>query len=99
MGVAHLSPPTSHHLPPPPTSQYNVFEPGDHASTYGGNPLACAAGLAVANEFDNHGLLQVRSVLRVFVLLVSLTSIPVIPPSFLTSNHGLLEVPRVEMFD
>ena len=22
----------------------NVFEPGDHASTYGGNPLACAAG-------------------------------------------------------
>lgn len=26
----------------------NVFQPGDHASTYGGNPLACAAGLAVA---------------------------------------------------
>lgn len=22
----------------------NVFGPGDHASTYGGNPLACAAG-------------------------------------------------------
>ena len=22
----------------------NVFEPGDHASTFGGNPLACAAG-------------------------------------------------------
>jgi acetylornithine/N-succinyldiaminopimelate aminotransferase len=26
----------------------NVFKPGDHASTFGGNPLACAAGLAVA---------------------------------------------------
>ena len=26
----------------------NVFAPGDHATTYGGNPLACAAALAVA---------------------------------------------------
>mmetsp|Transcript_28594 Transcript_28594/g.42282 ORF Transcript_28594/g.42282 Transcript_28594/m.42282 type:complete len:477 (-) Transcript_28594:112-1542(-) len=26
----------------------NVLGPGDHASTYGGNPLACSAGLAVA---------------------------------------------------
>lgn len=25
-----------------------MFKPGDHASTFGGNPLACAAGLAVA---------------------------------------------------
>lgn len=25
-----------------------VFQPGEHASTFGGNPLACAAGLAVA---------------------------------------------------
>lgn len=27
-----------------------VFEPGDHGSTFGGNPLACAAGIAVLNE-------------------------------------------------
>ncbi|MEI7554769.1 MAG: aspartate aminotransferase family protein [Chloroflexota bacterium] len=27
-----------------------VFEPGDHGSTFGGNPLACAAGVAVMNE-------------------------------------------------
>jgi acetylornithine aminotransferase len=26
-----------------------VFGPGHHGSTYGGNPLACAAGLAVVN--------------------------------------------------
>jgi acetylornithine/N-succinyldiaminopimelate aminotransferase len=38
--------------------KFNVFEPGDHASTYGGNPLACAAGLAVASAFDNDGLLE-----------------------------------------
>eukprot|EP00737_Agarophyton_chilense_P004146 gb/GEZJ01005082.1/.p1 GENE.gb/GEZJ01005082.1/~~gb/GEZJ01005082.1/.p1 ORF type:complete len:521 (-),score=55.59 gb/GEZJ01005082.1/:381-1742(-) len=31
----------------------DVFEPGDHASTFGGNPLATAAGLAVAKELDS----------------------------------------------
>merc|ERR1719506_2162826 len=35
----------------------NVFKPGDHASTYGGNPLACAAGNAVLEAFDSRGLL------------------------------------------
>lgn len=28
--------------------QYSLFQPGDHASTYGGNPLACRAALTVA---------------------------------------------------
>jgi len=36
----------------------NVFAPGDHASTYGGNPLACAAGNAVMTAFDDDDLLQ-----------------------------------------
>lgn len=32
----------------------NVFEPGDHGSIFGGNPVACAAGLAVIIEvFEN----------------------------------------------
>jgi len=35
-----------------------VFEPGDHASTYGGNPLACAAGLAVMGAFEEDALLE-----------------------------------------
>mmetsp|Transcript_18276 Transcript_18276/g.31144 ORF Transcript_18276/g.31144 Transcript_18276/m.31144 type:complete len:457 (-) Transcript_18276:83-1453(-) len=40
----------------------NVFQPGDHASTYGGNPLACAAGLAVAQEIcDSNLLANVRA--------------------------------------
>lgn len=34
-----------------------VFGPGDHASTYGGNPLACAAGVAVAKYFYEHNVL------------------------------------------
>lgn len=35
----------------------DVFGPGDHASTYGGNPLACAAGLAVAKYMCDHDTL------------------------------------------
>lgn len=34
-----------------------VFGPGDHASTYGGNPLACAAALAVAEYLSEHDIL------------------------------------------
>ena len=36
----------------------DVFEPGDHASTFGGNPFACRAGLTVAQEIERRGLLQ-----------------------------------------
>ncbi|MEL7084772.1 MAG: aspartate aminotransferase family protein [Cyanobacteria bacterium J06597_1] len=34
----------------------NAFVPGDHASTFGGNPLACAVGLAVARLVESEGL-------------------------------------------
>jgi acetylornithine aminotransferase/acetylornithine/N-succinyldiaminopimelate aminotransferase len=33
-----------------------VFEPGDHASTFGGNPLACAVSLAVLQEIERLNL-------------------------------------------
>lgn len=36
----------------------DVFEPGDHASTFGGNPLACAASLATVNEIIDAGLAE-----------------------------------------
>lgn len=36
----------------------NAFEPGDHASTFGGNPLACTAGITVFNKLLGAGLLE-----------------------------------------
>lgn len=37
-----------------------AFEPGDHASTFGGNPVACAAACAVVETIDDDLLAQVR---------------------------------------
>lgn len=36
----------------------NIFTPGSHASTYGGNPLVCAAALAVLKAIRKEKLLQ-----------------------------------------
>jgi acetylornithine/N-succinyldiaminopimelate aminotransferase len=33
-----------------------VFKPGSHGSTFGGNPLACSAGLAVVQTLQDEGL-------------------------------------------
>jgi acetylornithine/N-succinyldiaminopimelate aminotransferase len=38
-----------------------AFEPGDHASTFGGNPVACAAACAVVDTIDDELLAQVRA--------------------------------------
>src|SRR3989441_4304698 len=35
-----------------------AFSPGDHGSTFGGNPLACAAALAVLTTIESDGLVQ-----------------------------------------
>jgi len=35
-----------------------AFEPGDHGSTFGGNPLACAAALAVLDAIEQEGLME-----------------------------------------
>jgi acetylornithine/N-succinyldiaminopimelate aminotransferase len=34
------------------------LRPGDHASTFGGNPFACRAGLTVIEEIERRGLLR-----------------------------------------
>lgn len=35
-----------------------AFQPGDHASTFGGNPLACTVGLAVLEYIINQGVIE-----------------------------------------
>ncbi|SFE04994.1 aspartate aminotransferase family protein [Nitrosomonas sp. Nm166] len=35
-----------------------VFKPGNHASTFGGNPLACAAAIETLNVIEEEGLLD-----------------------------------------
>jgi len=37
------------------------LEPGDHASTFGGNPVSCAAGCAVLDAIDEELLANVRA--------------------------------------
>ena len=36
----------------------NIFSPGDHASTFGGNPFACKAALTVLEEISKRNLLK-----------------------------------------
>lgn len=36
----------------------DLFEPGDHATTYGGNPVTSAAALAVLDEIENEKILE-----------------------------------------
>ena len=43
------------------TDKFNLFQPGDHAATFGGNPLVCAGANAVLKELlDNNLLTQVK---------------------------------------
>ena len=36
----------------------DIFDPGEHGTTYGGNPLACAAGLAVVETISKESFLE-----------------------------------------
>jgi acetylornithine aminotransferase len=40
-----------------------TFQPGNHGTTFGGNPLACRAAYAVLNTIEQEGLVERASVL------------------------------------
>jgi acetylornithine aminotransferase len=40
------------------TKAAGVMKPGSHGSTFGGNPLACAAGLAVVKTIEDDNLVE-----------------------------------------
>ncbi|UJP05825.1 MAG: aspartate aminotransferase family protein [Nitrosomonas sp.] len=44
-----------------------VFKPGNHASTFGGNPLACAAALETLQVIDDENLIQHAATLGEFM--------------------------------
>jgi len=41
----------------------SVFKPGNHGSTFGGNPFACSVALTVIEQIEQHGLAQRAAVL------------------------------------
>ena len=41
-----------------PTNVMQVFRPGDHGSTFGGNPLAAAVALAALDVLFDEGLIE-----------------------------------------
>ncbi|KAJ1449863.1 N-acetylornithine aminotransferase [Pelagophyceae sp. CCMP2097] len=69
-------------------AEYDVFEPGDHATTYGGNPLACAAGLAVARAIEDDGLMD-NCAARGAELKAGLQALVAKYPALLLEGRGL----------
>jgi acetylornithine/N-succinyldiaminopimelate aminotransferase len=65
----------------------NVFTPGDHASTFGGNPFACAAALAVCQTLTQENLLSNVRV-RGEQLREGLRAIAHQYPTFITEVRG-----------
>jgi acetylornithine aminotransferase len=65
----------------------NVFEPGDHASTYGGNPFACGVAMAVCQTVGAPGFLDnVRD--RGEQLRASLSALAVQYPNLIAEVRG-----------
>jgi acetylornithine/N-succinyldiaminopimelate aminotransferase len=71
--------------------------PGSHASTFGGNPLACAAGLAVLRIFDEEGLVHNAAAMgeRLGAALSALVADASIPAAAEARGRGLLQGVRL----
>jgi acetylornithine/N-succinyldiaminopimelate aminotransferase len=71
--------------------------PGSHASTFGGNPLACAAGLAVLRIFDEEGLVHNAAAMgeRLSAALSALVADASIPAAAEARGRGLLQGVRL----
>jgi acetylornithine/N-succinyldiaminopimelate aminotransferase len=67
--------------------KFAVFEPGDHASTFGGNPFACAVGLAVCETIAAEALVA-QAHLRGVQLQQGLTRLVEAFPMLLQGTRG-----------
>jgi acetylornithine/N-succinyldiaminopimelate aminotransferase len=66
------------------------FAPGAHASTFGGNPLACAAGLAVLRTIETEELVQ-NAAVQGARLQAGLKSLEGLPGVLGARGQGLLQ--------
>ncbi len=66
----------------------NIFTPGDHASTFGGNPFACMAALTVLEEIKRRNLLK-NVLIRARELEEGLTKIAKQFPHIIEGVRGL----------
>ncbi|UJR78249.1 aspartate aminotransferase family protein [Sandaracinus amylolyticus] len=71
---------------------------GTHGSTFGGNPLACAAGLAVLRIFDEEKLVENAETMGRYLgeKLAALVADPSIPAAAERRGMGLLQGVRVD---
>tara|TARA_Y100000589_G_C27120045_1_gene616013 strand:- start:262 stop:1443 length:1182 start_codon:yes stop_codon:yes gene_type:complete len=66
----------------------NIFKPGDHASTFGGNPFACTAAITVLNEINRRDLLDNVS-LRGKQLEEGLDTLENTYPNIISGHRGI----------
>lgn len=79
-----------------------VFKPGNHASTFGGNPLACAAAIETLKVIDDQGLLEHATKLGDFMRDRLRNQLADVPGVVQVRGQGLivgveLSVPCVEL--
>ena len=65
-----------------------VLEPGMHGTTFGGNPVACAAGIAVLQELHRHHLMKNASVMG-DLLLKELRALAARFPGLVSDVRGI----------
>jgi acetylornithine aminotransferase len=67
-----------------------VFEPGNHGSTFGGNPLACAAAFATLSIVEEEGLLENAARMGALLLSGLREQLAGVPGVAEIRGHGLM---------
>jgi acetylornithine aminotransferase len=67
-----------------------VFKPGNHASTFGGNPLACSAALTTLEVIDEEGLLRNALELGDFLRMMFKAQLADLPDISQIRGQGLM---------
>jgi acetylornithine/N-succinyldiaminopimelate aminotransferase len=68
----------------------DVFKPGNHASTFGGNPLACAAALTTLEVIEEEDLLRNSLELGDFMRMMFKTQLAELPDIIQIRGQGLM---------